>query len=288
MPSTVALRGLPVLIVDRNPVSGRVLDELTRFWDMQPTVVDGCEAALSALRSAEAGCAPFRFVLWDSHVSEMDDLQFAGRIAKDRLSGGAHLVLLSSTGYRPGFETCRESGVAAIVTKPAYRTELLTTLLRLLTGTESTEGASTPSPREPERRGRELSILLAEDNFTNQRLVARLLEKMGHSVTLAGNGREAVAISAEKEFDAILMDVQMPEMDGYQATAAIRRRESDCGSARTPIIALTAHAMTGDRDLCLAAGMDCYLTKPIEPHDLRATLESVTQGSPVPAYFHRG
>jgi len=130
---------------------------------------------------------------------------------------------------------------------------------------------------------RALSLLLAEDNVVNQHLATRLLEKMGHSVVLAQNGLEAMSQHASGEFDAVLMDVQMPEMDGFQATKAIRDREKAMGTPRLPIIALTAHAMAGDREKCMQAGMDHYLSKPLKAQELQDLLQTIGQAKPVPA-----
>jgi CheY-like chemotaxis protein len=184
-------------------------------------------------------------------------------------------MMLTSAGHRGDAARCEELGVSAYLLKPIRQSELREAVARVL-GTKEQEGAiplitrySLQGSQEPSAS---LHILLAEDNLVNQRLAARLLEKRGHTVVIAANGREALKAFENEDFDLLLMDLQMPEMDGFEATVAIRKKEKDSGS-HLPIVALTAHAMKGDREKCLAGGMDGYLTKPIRPQELDELLE---------------
>jgi CheY-like chemotaxis protein len=188
----------------------------------------------------------------------------------------AKVVMLTTAGQRGDALRCRELGVAAYLTKPVGRPELFECVVRVL-GTTSGNGAGAAPPvaHDTVREGtRTLHILLAEDNAVNQKFAARLLEKHGHTVTVTSNGHQALAALDEENYDVVLMDVQMPEMDGFEATSAIRVKESRTG-AHIPIIAMTAHAMTGDRERCLAAGMDGYVSKPIHAKELFEAIETL-------------
>jgi two-component system, sensor histidine kinase and response regulator len=199
-------------------------------------------------------------------MPEMDGFMLAREIKRSPRSAGAPIVMLSSSDRPDDEALCREIGIAAYLNKPVRQSELLNTILTLLD--KAPRRAASHAGRGAVRRAaRSLSILLAEDNPVNQRLALRLLEKAGHKVAVAENGHQAVDLYANGEFDLIMMDVQMPEMDGFEATAEIREREKQTG-AHIPIIALTARAMSSDRDRCLSAGMDGYVSKPIKLDDL--------------------
>jgi PAS domain S-box-containing protein len=263
------LRGLPVLVVDDNATNRRILEELLGKWGLRPTTVDGGRAALAALRQATADGEPFSLVLLDAMMPEMDGLALAGRIRAQPELDGVTLLLLSSAGQLLEAATWRQQGIAACLAKPVKHSELLDALLRALCPAEPAPAAA-PSPAAAPRPAG-LRILLAEDNPVNQKLAVRLLEKEGHRVRLAGTGTAALAALEEELFDVVLMDVQMPELDGLEATRRLRLKERTAGGHVT-VIAMTAHAMKGDRELCLEAGMDGYLSKPIRPDALAAAL----------------
>ncbi len=272
-----ALQGLPVLVVDDNATNRRILEEILGNWRMTPTVVDGGRAALTELTRAKAKGTPYALVLLDGMMPEMDGFQLAEEIKKHPDLTGATLMMLSSAGRKEDADRCRDLGVAAYLTKPVKQSALLDSILMTLDaqspglglGDAPTEAASSLPPLV-----RPLRLLLAEDNTVNQRLAVRLLEKRGHSTRVVGSGRLALEAWQDELFDAILMDVQMPEMDGLEATAAIRAREKEQGG-HVPIVAMTAHAMTGDRERCLAAGMDAYLPKPLQPQEMMRVIESL-------------
>ena len=269
------IRGLSVLVVDDNATNRLILQEMLTNWGMRPTTVDGGLAALAAL---EQGREPFGLVLLDAMMPEMDGFTLAERMKKAPNVAGATVMMLSSAGQWEDAARCRALGVAAYLTKPIRQSTLLDAIMTAL-------GAERAVARVPAADGpgwgkapRILRVLLAEDNAVNQKLAVRLLEKRGHRVTVAGNGREALTALDRERFDAVLMDIQMPVMDGFAATAAIRERERTTG-AHLPVIAMTAHAMKGDRENCLSQGMDGYVTKPLRPEALFAALEGLAGGA---------
>ena len=270
-----------MLIVDDNGVNRRILagsaDPLADAADRGRQRRRG---AARADRGAASAGEPFALVLLDANMPEMDGFEVARRISATPELGGATIMMLSSSGQHDESARCREVGIAAYLTKPVEQRELLSAIGRVL-AREPGQRAALPAsmlPAElPERR---LRVLLAEDNVVNQRVAASLLERRGHKVTVAANGREALDRVAREPFDVVLMDVQMPEMGGFEATAAIRARETERHAPRLPIIAMTAHAMKGDRERCLAAGMDDYLSKPLDPRQLCALVEQMAGGAP--------
>jgi signal transduction histidine kinase/CheY-like chemotaxis protein/HPt (histidine-containing phosphotransfer) domain-containing protein len=276
-PPAVNLTDLPVLVVDDNDVNRRVLHDLLLRWKMRPAVVSSGAAALQAMDDAAARRQPFALVLLDANMPEMDGFEVARRIRDEARLGGATIMMLSSSGQFDESNRAREVGIATHLTKPVDQRELLAAIGRVLSR-EPVQRAALPTSMLPsELTDRRLHVLLAEDNPVNQRLAASLLERRGHKVTIAANGREAVDAVREHEFDVALMDVQMPEMGGFEATAAIRALER---GTHLPIIAMTAHAMKGDRERCLAAGMDEYLTKPLDPRQLCAVVERMADARP--------
>jgi signal transduction histidine kinase/DNA-binding response OmpR family regulator len=271
--SALVLRELPVLVVDDNATNRRILQELLTNWGMKPTAVDGSAAALSALRAAAVAGEPFPVVLLDYMMPEKDGIALAEEIRRLPELTGVTLIMLSSVGGSQERARSREAGVSAFLTKPIKQSELLRTLSCSLDASLAEAGRSAPcfsSPAPTSRRP--LRLLLAEDNAVNQKLAVTLLEKWGHIVVKANNGREAVAAHQRQPFDVVLMDVQMPEMDGFEATAAIRAWENRT-ALHTPIVAMTAHAMKGDREHCIEKGMDGYVSKPLQPQALFDVLQ---------------
>ena len=268
-----ALRGLPVLVVDDNATNRRVLQEMLLAWQMNPELTERGPEALAILERTATKGTPFSLILLDAQMPDMDGFSVVERIKQNARLSKSVVIMLTSAGFRGDAARCRELGIQAYLTKPIKRSDLLEAI-KVVLGSQTGAEASPPlvtvhSLRES--RGR-LRILLAEDNRVNQVLAVRLLEKRGHEVTVAGNGEEALKALDKQLFDLILMDVQMPEMDGLQATVAIRRGEMKSGK-HIPIIAMTAHAMAGDKERCLEAGMDDYITKPIRPEQLVDVLE---------------
>jgi CheY-like chemotaxis protein len=267
-PEPEALRGLPVLVVDDNATNRRILYETLVHWGMKPVLAGGGPEALDILRRHVRSGEPFALLLLDAHMPDMDGFTLAARIQEDPALAGPRIMMLSSMDVASIRPELRETG--HYVVKPVTRPNLLSAILRVL-GEE-------PRRLVPARgalraaTGRPLRILLAEDNVVNQKVAARLLEKLGHSVEVSSNGAEALAAITRDAFDLILMDVQMPVMNGYDATLAIRAAEQGT-PRRVPIVALTAHAMKGDREICLKAGMDDYLGKPIRPQELASVLD---------------
>jgi CheY-like chemotaxis protein/HPt (histidine-containing phosphotransfer) domain-containing protein len=271
---------LPVLIVDDNATNRRILDEILFKWGMRPVSVASGPEALATIEKALKDGQPFPLMILDMNMPGMDGFEVAERVNKNPALSGATIMMLSSSS-RPGdIARCKDVGVAAYLMKPVRRGELLEAILEVLGGQVSkAHKVLTSRKRSANERRRGVSILLVEDNPVNQMVALRLLEKQKHRVLVAGNGREALLAmekTAYQGFDLVLMDVQMPEMDGLQATAAIRAKETEMGTAfHVPIVAMTAHAMKGDKELCLAAGMDAYLSKPIRTQELFEVLEDL-------------
>jgi PAS domain S-box-containing protein len=277
------LAGVPILIVDDNATNRRILEDSATSWKMKPTMVDSGAAAIRALQHAQASGAQLPLLLTDGHMPEMDGFGLVERIHEDLSLSQVRIVILTSGGKRGDAARCQKLGVAAYLSKPFDRLELREVLLRVLSGDSAKAGKRELVTRYTVReQQRSLSFLVAEDDRVNQRLITRVLEKGGHNVVLAENGRDAVEASEKQRFDVILMDGQMPVMDGFEATRRIRENEKANGG-HTPIIALTALAMKGDEERCLASGMDGYVTKPIKLDELFSVVEKVipagTQGA---------
>jgi CheY-like chemotaxis protein len=268
-----ALRGARILVVDDNATHRKILQELCAASELRPELVaDAEEAWKRLLRAREAG-EPFQLVLADANMPTGDGFALAARIRQD--SGlDTPVIIMLNAGDRPGeIARCEVLDINAYLLKPVKPLELVETL-NVALGAAPDAGAVKPVPQAAGCRFPALKILLAEDSPVNQKLAIWLLEKEGHSVTIANDGREAIAALDAQQFDLVLMDVQMPEMDGFEATATIRARERSQGT-HIPIIAMTAHAMKGDRERCLAAGMDDYIPKPVRAHELFRTIEVV-------------
>lgn len=275
----VELAGVRVLVAVDNSTERHILDERLKSWGMKPTLIDRGEAALRKIEEVLESGDPFRLLLTDSDLPKMDGYQLVERIQHDPRIAGLAAVMLSSLGQRGDATRCRRLGISAYLTKPVGESELLEVIQRVLGQDSSKKKPSSLITQHSLREFRQgLRILLAEDNPINQRLALRMLEKRGHQVTVVGHGREALTLLEKHPFDLVLMDVQMPEMDGFETTAAIRIKEKTDGG-HLPIIAMTALTMKGDRERCLDSGMDGYVLKPIRTKELFATIEEVLAAS---------
>jgi PAS domain S-box-containing protein len=268
-----ALAGRPVLVVDDNDTNRRILEETLRRWGLAPVPAAGGAEALARMREAAAAGAPFPLVLLDALMPDMDGFAVAAEVRRHADLAGTAVMMLSSgapwVAGRSPEQLCRELGVCHYLLKPVKQSDLLRAVIDSLAG-----GPHRGPGPAPERVAAPLRVLLADDNAVNQALVRGFLERQGHTVVAVGNGREALAAAAGG-FDLVLMDVEMPEMGGLEATAALRRREQEAGGPRLPVVALTAHAMKGDRERCLAAGMDGYVAKPIRSAELDRVIADV-------------
>jgi PAS domain S-box-containing protein len=269
----VHLKGMPVLVVDDNATNRLLLNEILESWRMVPTTVEDGPQALEALsRAAQAG-TPYSFVLLDVRMPGMDGFTVAEQIRHHPGYAQSTIMMITSEGQRGDAARCREIGISSYLTKPITPSDLFDAIMTTL-GKSSTKISPLVTVHSVREARRSLKLLLAEDNMVNQTLAVRLLGKFGHEVTVAGNGLIAVEKWQEGHFDAILMDVDMPEMNGYDATGAIREQEKRRGT-HIPIVAMTAHAMEGSRERCLEAGMDGYLSKPIDTEALWLELERI-------------
>jgi two-component system, sensor histidine kinase and response regulator len=268
-----SLVGLRVLIVDDNETNRLILHEMVANWQMRPAVVADAQSALQALQRGHQTGEPYRVVLTDVHMPGMDGFQLAESIKASSIFDSTLILMLSSGDGQGDVDRCRKVGGSAHLIKPIKQSELFDAIATSL-GVIDEPNAAANETTVAAVKMRPLRILLAEDSLTNQRLAVGILSKWGHQVTVANNGREAVAAADKEPFDLVLMDVQMPEMDGYQATAVIREREVG-KNRRLPIVAMTAHAMKGDREECLAAGMDAYVAKPIRRAELEQVIEEI-------------
>jgi signal transduction histidine kinase/DNA-binding response OmpR family regulator/HPt (histidine-containing phosphotransfer) domain-containing protein len=268
------LNDLPVLVVDDNRTNRLICHELLTNWGMRSTAAASGREALDAFRHASASGHPFRLVLLDVMMPEMDGFETAEHLSDSADFNQATVILLSSAGRSEDNRRAASLGIARCLTKPVTQSQLFNAISQSL-GTAVAisrpfDSIQTDRPADFTSR----RILLAEDGVVNQKVATELLTKRGHQVTLAVNGQEALAALDKQPFDLILMDVQMPVMDGFATTAAIRKREA--GSQRhMPIIAMTAHAMAGDRERCFKAGMDAYVAKPFRPHELFRAVEEI-------------
>ncbi len=270
VPRAVGIRGLSVLAIDDNATARRILRETLADWDMKIAMADAGESGIEAYRQALAVGSPPEVIIVDTPLADMDGFDFAGRIRQISTSRPPNIVLLSAAGQRGDAARCREAGISGYLSKPVKRSELLACILSVI-GKQPQPGVPPALVTRHSLREAPLRILLAEDSLVNQCLAVRLLEREGHSVVVVGNGLDAVRALENGNFDVVLMDVQMPVMDGFEATIAIRESEKLRGT-RVRIIALTAHAMKGYREQCLSAGMDGYITKPIRPEELYQSL----------------
>jgi signal transduction histidine kinase/CheY-like chemotaxis protein len=287
VPDTVDLCGLRVLIVDDNATNRRLLEATVVGWGMVPTLAASVRDALAGLRAAQHVGTPFSLVVSDVQMPDVDGFALVHAVRRDPVTAATAVVMLTSGG-RPGdIARCRELGVAAYLAKPVKGSQLRDAILLALGGPFAEPAPPTLVAGDVLSEAREVGrVLLVEDNPVNQMVARVLLEKRGHTVVVANNGQEALAIledAAVPGFSCALMDVQMPEMGGFECTAIIRKREQTTGK-RLPIIAMTAHAMKGDEARCLAAGMDGYVSKPIEPDEFFDIVERYLGTSTVPEF----
>jgi CheY-like chemotaxis protein len=267
------LVGLRVLVVDDNEVNRRIFCEQLIRRQLQPWVVDSGRAALDALAEAARRGEPFPLVLLDANMPEMDGFEVAAQMAAHPELGGAPIMMLSSSGTFGDSTRCRELGIRAYLTKPIKQSDLFDAINYTLRRSAPPPDGAVPARLRPAPLVR-ARVLLVEDNLVNQRVAAGLLTRRGHDVHIANNGIEALAALESSSFDIILMDIQMLEMGGVEATRIIREREAST-AGHTRIVAMTAHAMKGDRERYLAAGMDGYLGKPIDQTALFAAVEQL-------------
>jgi len=273
------LEGLPVLIVDDNATNRLILQEVLKNWGARPTAVDCGSAALEELQGAVDRRQPFPIVLVDGMMPGMDGFDLSGMIRARPAIADVRILLLTSAGQPEDTTRCQTLGISACLTKPVRQSELFDALMKGMALWNRSVKAIPARHTASERHGplpalEPLHILLAEDHPVNQKVAVRMLQHQGHSVAVASDGRQAIVKLDAGHFDVVLMDLQMPEMDGFEALRAIRDRELVTGR-HIPVIALTAHAMQGDRERCLDAGFDGYLPKPIRQADLHKVLESL-------------
>lgn len=272
------LRGMPVLVVDDNATNRRIMEEMLKLWHMKPVLASCGREGLEILAAGKH--APIQLILLDVMMPEMDGPEFARQLYQRYGENMPKIIILSSAGHLMQLAETSRTGVQRVLTKPVKQSDLLNAILRVF-GPASAEDDDGVHGRSlgPVRS---LRLLLAEDGRVNQLVATKLLQDRGHHVTLANNGREVLEILEKEEFDAVLMDIQMPEMNGFEATAQIREKERE-GITHLPIIAMTANAMQGDRERCLAAGMDDYISKPVRSAELfRAVEECAGAYSPEP------
>ena len=266
-----SLLELPVLVVDDNFTNRRILSEMLQHWHMQPVLADSAAAARQALQTAEASQRPIRLILLDHHMPGEDGIHFAESLRGTLKHGQCPIIMISSGSSPIDVDLGQKYGIGRFMTKPVIASELLNEVLHQF-GRFTNAAPAQPPTATPHLQVHPRRVLLVEDNEINRRVAVGLLRSRGHQVVLAENGQEAVETLADQEFDVVLMDMQMPVMDGYEATAAIRQREHQTGG-HIPIVAMTAEALKGDRERCLAAGMDDYVSKPIAPAEMYRAIE---------------
>jgi CheY-like chemotaxis protein len=261
-----------VLVVDDNATNRRILEEVLRGWQLLPVLAPDADAAWNELLRAGAEGQPYRLMLTDVQMPEIDGLSLVERIRYESPVPHPAIVMLTSGDHAEDLGRCQDLGIAAFLIKPVKQSELFEAILTAL-GVAHIEQAAKPAPPVVLPSCRSLRILLAEDSQVNQKLAVSLLKRLGHETMVVANGREALAAIESETFDLILMDVQMPEMDGLEATRRIRSREQSL-ERHTPIIAMTAHALKGDRERCLDAGMDGYVAKPVRLKTLAEAIDA--------------
>ncbi len=277
---SAGVRGMPVLVIDDSATTRVILEEMLRSWDTKPMAVSDEESALRELKQAKQQSKPYRVVLIDDDMPGADSLALARKVKSDPQLD-CEVIMMLSAGHQLGVQQEYERhGIAGQLIKPIKPSELLEAIARV-TGVTIDEAALPKPLVQPAGRTGPLRVLVAEDSLFNQKLAVGLLEKHGHEVTISGDGKMAIAVWQKSDFDLILMDVEMPEVDGLETTQAIRRSEKESGR-HIPILAMTAQAMKGDREKCLAAGMDGYIAKPIRVQELWRAIDKVVGASATP------
>jgi len=285
----INLKNLPVLVVDDNTTNCRILKEIFKNWGMKPKTVESGKTALVQIHHAIETGRTFPLIILDANMPEMDGFELAEKIKEYPEQAKVTIMMLSSSDRKTDIQRCKELGISAYLIKPVKQSELYNAVVNTL---NECMGSKLKKPIHIKQEGKRLNtrmkatqeniqtllkVLLAEDNAINRKLAEALILKKGWQVVSVSNGLMAVEKAFSQKFDVILMDVQMPEMDGYEATAAIRKQEKASGS-HTPIIAMTAHAMKGDKEKCLDRGMDDYISKPMKAEVLYRTIEKVLNG----------
>jgi CheY-like chemotaxis protein len=266
-----SLPDVRILVVDDNKISRRILHATLNAWGARASCVEGGRQALAKMASSLEARQPYQLLVTDTHMPEMDGFDLVKRVRSLSEMASMPVLMLSSGPFREGADRCRQLGIGSLLSKPVRRKELLSAIGALLGCRPSTPSFTNVLPREITSRNRVVRILLAEDNRVNQAVASRFLAKLGYTSVIANNGHEAIDLLKQQSFDVVLMDIQMPEMDGISATQRIREYEKST-HGHIPIIAMTAHAMEADRIRCLAAGMDGYLTKPINPEEVKTAI----------------
>lgn len=284
-PPLEKLADMPVLVVDDNSTNRIIMDEILRGWHLKPVLADGGPAALGELKLAVSHGHPFQLALIDCMMPDMDGFEFARVVRSDPQLSDCKIVMISSAASGDDIKTCRDLGIARYMTKPVIQSELLAAILEITSesladaGDVASKVVSTGHAADSDSDVRPLRILLAEDGEVNKIVAKAMLKKHHHEVIVANDGRAALEAIKSDKFDLVLMDVHMPEMDGLEATVAIRRYE-EAMDRYTPIIAMTASAMKGDREMCLDAGMDGYLSKPMESQELHDVIAQIVDEPP--------
>ncbi len=275
------------LVVDDNAVNREILQRQLAGWNIPADTAESGLAALAMLQSQTACGAPYGLILIDGHMPEIDGFALASHIREERKLSGVRIMMLSSDNLYADAARCHELGIERYLVKPVAPVDLQNAISAIRDRSQAG-----PSHRATQQDadsvapcGPGLRILLAEDNLINQKVAVAILKKSGHSVTIACNGRQAIELCERKEFDVVLMDVQMPEMDGLQATAALRTHwRTDLRTL--PVIAMTAHAMQEAIDMCREAGMNAYVSKPIDPNKLHAALQELRPATVIDTLVH--
>jgi PAS domain S-box-containing protein len=277
VPQMANLRGLRVLVVDDNATNRTILQEMLTSWHMSAQAADSADSALAALADAADRRHPFHLVITDALMPDVDGFMLAGRIKNDKRHTRLKLIMLTSAGAIPPRKRASASRITAFLTKPVKHSDLLDAITNAFAPTSANRPASPQVTHAIAQHRRSLRLLVAEDNTTNQKLLVELFKPRGDHIVMVANGQEAVERFTAEHFDVVLMDIQMPGMSGLEATAAIREREQATGG-HVPIVAMTAHAMAGDRERFLAEGMDGYVSKPLRADELFAAIDQLARG----------